>query len=93
MVLKTRPDQLVQPGTRHQFGLIIIKNLKLRKKNEKSETAGSTGKIENWCGQTGFGMFDGRLNHCCFEPKKKKEEDEIQVKKIQNLDAQRECDP
>ena len=37
MVLKTRLDQPVQPGTRHQSGPIIIKNRKLKKKQEKTE--------------------------------------------------------
>ena len=34
MVLKIEPDQPVQPGTGHQFGLVIFKNRK-PKKNKK----------------------------------------------------------
>ena len=37
MVLKTKPNRPVQPGTKHQSNPVIIKNRKLRKKYKKTE--------------------------------------------------------
>ena len=48
MVLKTRPDPLVQSGTRLQSDPVILQNQKLHKKHKKLETVGSTKIIGNW---------------------------------------------
>ena len=48
MVLKVRPDPLVESGTRLQSASIILQNQKLQKKHKKLETAGSTKITRNW---------------------------------------------
>ena len=48
MVLKVRPDPLVESGTRLQSASIILQNQKLHKKHKKLETVGSTKIIGNW---------------------------------------------
>ena len=55
MVLKTGPDRSVQPGTGVQSGPVLLKNQKSGKSDKKPETAGSTVKIVNRHGWTGFG--------------------------------------
>ena len=50
MVLKTRPDRPVQPGTSAQSGSVLWKNRKNGKIGQKPKTTGSTIKIANWTG-------------------------------------------